>query len=286
MLIYAYEIAALAGLFVIASVSLNLVLAQGGLFSLMHGALIGIGAYVFALITVDADLHPGLAIVLAVLGTAAFGAVLAMPSVGLDEEQFAVVTLAIHLLIVVVLINWVGLTKGAYGIGGIPKLRLFGSDDQLSFMILTLALAGAVCWIVRRVERSGFGMLLHAGAVDAAMVQSLGGPVWRLRVIAFAIGSAGAGLAGTLYAMQAGYIAPSQFELHLSVLVLAMVIVGGARRTAGAVLGAVVLIVLPELLRFAAFSAVSAGPVRQIVFGCILIAAVFLHVRRRETAAP
>jgi branched-chain amino acid transport system permease protein len=285
VLIYVYEVTSLACLFIIASVSLNLVVAQGGLFSLMHGALIGVGAYIFALTVVGAGLHPAIAIVFAVLGTASFGALLAAPSVGLDEEQFAVVTLAMHLLIVVILLNWVSLTKGAYGIAEIPKLQFSGSDEQQSFMILTLVLAAAVCWIFRMLERSGFGTLLHASAVDSAMVRSLGGPVWRFRVAAFAIGSSGAGLSGALYAMQAGYIAPSLFDLHLSVLILAMVIVGGAKRMSGAALGAIVLIVLPELLRFAAFNAVSAGPVRQIVFGCILIFAVFVHLRRRGTLA-
>jgi len=276
-----YEIAALAGLFVIASVSLNIVVAQGGLFSLMHGALIGVGAYIFALSVIKGGMEPVIAIIFAVIGTSLLGALLSAPSVGLEEEQFAVVTLSLHLLIVVIFINWVALTKGSYGISEIPRFHISGQIDQLSFMIVTLILAFFVCLIFRQMEKSGFGTLLYASAIDSAMVQSLGGNVWHLRVVSFALGSGGAGLAGALYAMQAGYIAPSLFELHLSVMILAMVIVGGAKGMSGAALGAVILIVFPELLRFAAFSTVSAGPLRQIAFGCILIFSVFIHLRSR-----
>lgn len=282
MLIYVYELISLACLFVIASVSLNLIVARAGLFSLAHGGLLGVGAYVFAVIVVRLGIHPSAAIILSMCGTALFGALLAAPSLGLNEEKFAVVTLSVHLLIVVVLINWVSLTGGAYGISEIPKLQIGWLDPQLSFTVLTLVLTVGVYWFMYRLERSRFGVLLYASAVDPAMVESLGGPVWRLKVAAFAIGSAGAGLAGSVYAMQTGYIAPNLFELQLSVMVLAMVIFGGARSTTGAAIGAVVLSLVPELLRFAAFSSVSAGPIRQIVFGCILVFAVFVHVRQSK----
>ena len=279
MLIYVYELISLACLFVIASISLNLIVARTGLFSLAHGGLLGIGAYLFAIAVLRLGIPPAVAILLSMAGTAFFGALLAAPSINLDEEKFAVVTLSIHLLIVVSLINWVSVTGGAYGIAEIPKLTLLGIDPQLTFTGLILAITIGTYWFMSRLENSRFGLLLYASAVDPAMVESLGGRVWRLKVAAFAIGSAGAGLAGSVYAMHAGYIAPNLFELQLSVMILAMVIFGGAKSMAGAAIGAIVLTLIPELLRFAAFSTVSAGPVRQIVFGCILVLAVFVHAR-------
>jgi branched-chain amino acid transport system permease protein len=85
--------------------------------------------------------------------------------------------------------------------------------------------------------------------------------------------------------MHAGYIAPPLFELHLSVLILAMVILGGTRSVAGAVLGAIVLIGIPEALRFAAFNAVSAGPLRQIVFGLLIIATIYVRLHSKASKA-
>ena len=100
-----------------------------------------------------------------------------------------------------------------------------------------------------------------------------------LRVAAFALGSAGAGLSGALFAMHWGYISPELFHLHLSLLILAMVIVGGLQTTQGAAVGALILILVPEALRFVAFDPVSAGPLRQFVFGLLIVGAVFFRYR-------
>jgi ABC-type branched-subunit amino acid transport system permease subunit len=129
--------------------------------------------------------------------------------------------------------------------------------------------------LMQRVAGSGFGTLLRASAVDKDMVESLGSSVQRLRIAAFSIGCAGAGVAGSLFAMHAAYIAPASFDLHLSILLLAMVIVATGRSMAGPVIGACIMIVIPESLRFVAFDAASAGPLRQVIFGAILVIVVF-----------
>ncbi len=282
MLIYLYEVATLACVFVIASISLNLIVGQAGLFSMAHGALLGIGAYAYALTTTNGGLSPIAAVAGAIIVTGAIGVLLAVLSVHLDVEQFAVTTLAFHLLVVNVMINWPSLTNGAYGVAQIPRIKIGIADPQLSLLIVTMLFAIATFFVYRRVARSGFGTLLMASASDPDMVRSLGGRVLLLLVAAFTAGSCGAGLAGALFAMQAGYIAPTLFELHLSVLILAMVILGGGRSVTGAAVGAVILISVPEALRFAAFSPVSAGPLRQVVLGCIIIAAIYVQVQRRS----
>ncbi|MDB5592651.1 branched-chain amino acid ABC transporter permease [Enterovirga sp.] len=285
MIVYLYEVVALACIFAIASMSLNLVLGRAGLFSLAHGVLLGIGAYIYGLLTTQAGVSPAVGVVAAVVGTAVLGAALAAVSVHLDEEQFAVTTLAFNLLVVIVLTNWASLTRGAYGVAQIPRLSIGDADPQLMLLLAALLLAALTFVAFRALAKSGFGQLLVASASDPDMVRALGGPVWSLRVRAFAIGSAGAGLAGALFAMQAGYIAPPLFELHLSVLILAMVILGGTRSVGGAVLGAVVLIGIPEALRFAAFNAVSAGPLRQIVFGLLIIVTIYVRLHSKTSRA-
>lgn len=278
MVSYLYETLALLSIFVIASVSLNVVVGQGGLLSLMHGALIGIGAYVTAILAVQVGMPMAVAGICAIVLTTMLASILAVILVNLDEEQFAVTTLAIHLLIINILTNWKALTRGPYGIAGIPRMELLGIfAPRLEFAILCIILAIGATVLVARLSRTGFFRLMRASAGDAEVVEGLGASVRRLRAVAFAVGGCGAGLAGALYAMHYGYIAPQLFGLHLSILVLAMVVVGGARGTAGAVTGAAILVLLPEALRFAALPVSAAGPVRQVIFGLLLVLAVYLR---------
>jgi branched-chain amino acid transport system permease protein len=281
MLIYVYEVATVVAIFIVASVSLNLVVARAGLMSLCHGAIIGVGAYAQAILTVDHGLSPLVALPISILIAAAMGAVLASVSVGLDEEQFAVTTLAFNLFMTNLIMNATGLTKGAYGIAQIPRPDLAGfGASQLSYLGICVGAAAAIYFLFKRLSSSGFGTLLFASAHDRPMTESIGANVIWLRVLAFTLGSAGAGLAGALFAMHWGYISPELFHLHLSILILAMVILGGAQTTRGAAVGAIILIVVPELLRFAAFDPVAAGPLRQLVFGFLIIAAVFVRYHR------
>jgi branched-chain amino acid transport system permease protein len=286
MHLYLFEVATVAACFVIASVSLNLVVARAGLLSLGHGAIVGVGAYAQAILSVDHGFPPALALVCAVAVAAFVGALLAAVSVGLDDEQFAVTTLAFSLFVTNVLVNWTALTKGAYGIAQIPRFDIGGfGKSQLTFLFISGIVAGLAYWLFRTVSESGFGAILRAAAFDRSMAESIGANVLRLRIVAFTLASAGAGLAGGLFAMHWGYISPELFHLHLSVLILAMVIVGGAQTTGGAAIGALVLILIPEALRFAAFDAVSAGPLRQFVFGMLILVAIFLQYRRTRTAS-
>lgn len=275
MLSYVYEVATLAALFVVASLSLAIIVSQAGLLSMAHGAFVGLGAYAFSL-AATSGWHPALAAVAAIAFAAVVGTVLAYFASGSDEEQFAVITLAFHILVVNILTNWASVTKGAYGIAQIPRLTLFGfGEDRVHFLVFCIVIAAAMFWLMQRLAHSGFGALLRASAVDKDMVEALGSSSQRLRIAAFAIGCAGAGLAGSLFAMHAAYIAPPSFELHLSILILAMVIVAAGRAMIGPVIGACIMIVIPESLRFLAFDAASAGPLRQVIFGLILVVVVF-----------
>lgn len=285
MHIYAYEVATVAALFVIASVSLNLVVARAGLLSLCHGAIIGIGAYTQAILSVDYGLNPWTALTCAIAVAVVIGGLLAALSVGLDEEQFAVTTLAFSLLVINVLVNWTSVTKGAYGIAQVPRPEIEGwGATQLEFLCICLVFGVLAYWLFKKASESNFGTLLFASAVDRSMMESIGANVLLLRVAAFAFGCGGAGLAGGLFAMHWAYISPELFNLHLSILILAMVVVGGAQTTSGAAVGALILIVIPELLRFLAFDPASAGPLRQFIFGLLIVGAVFFKYRHGRRA--
>jgi branched-chain amino acid transport system permease protein len=275
MLSYVYEVATLAAIFVVGSLSLAIIVSQAGLLSMAHGAFVGVGAYTFSLMATS-NWHPVTAVCTAVIVTALLGAVLAYFASGSDEEQFAVITLAFHILVVNILTNWASVTKGAYGIAQIPRVTVLGfGEGRVDFLLVCIVIAVAIFLLMQWLATSGFGTLLRASAVDRDMVESMGSSVQRLRIIAFSIGCAGAGLAGALFAMHAAYIAPQSFDLHLSILLLAMVIVATGRSMIGPVIGAGIMIIIPESLRFVAFDAASAGPLRQVIFGAILVVVVF-----------
>ncbi|MGE0736625.1 MAG: branched-chain amino acid ABC transporter permease [Alphaproteobacteria bacterium] len=285
MLNYVYEVATLIAVFAVGSLGLAVIVGQAGLMSLAHGAFIGVGAYVYGLLSVAAGVEPLIALVAAIAITSVVGAFLAYAASGLDEEQFAVTTLAFNVLIVSILTNWAELTRGSYGIAQIPRVSILGfGESRIEFLIVSAALAAGTFFFMQFLVKSGFGTLLRASAFDKDMVESLGSSVRRLRVGAFAVGCAAAGLAGALYAMHSGYIAPQLFELHMSILILAMVIIGEGRAMIGAVMGASILILIPELLRFAAFSAASAGPLRQVIFGGLLVTVVFVSAMRNHAS--
>lgn len=286
MLSYVYEVLTLVAIFAIGSLGLALIVSQAGMLSLAHGASIGLGAYAFSLLAVTAGWPPAAALLAAIVILGLSGGVIAYFSCELDEEQFAVTTLAINILIVNILINWTGLTQGSYGISQIPRLTIFAfGATRIEFLVLCSVAAVVSYAFMQRLAVSEFGTLLRASAVQKDVVEALGASVLSLRVKAVTAGSAAAGLAGALFAMHSGYIAPQLFELHLSILLLAMVVVGGGISMAGAVFGAAILVLIPEVLRFAASSAASAGPLRQIVFGSLLLAVIFFQAHRRSRRA-
>lgn len=285
MISYIYETLTLLSIFVIASVSLNVVVGYAGLLSLVHGALLGAAAYITAIVGLELGAGMLVAVTLAVVGTAALSWALAMVVARLDDERFAVTTLVIHLLLVNLMVNWKAVTRGPYGIAGIPQPQLLGRfEPRLEFAVFAVVLACIVVYGMHRMARTAFSRLLHASASDPDVLEGLGSSVWALRARAFVISGAGAGLAGALYAMHYGYIAPQLFDLHLSILILAMVVVGGARGAVGAAIGAAILILIPELLRFGPLPTELAGPMRQVIFGLLLVAAVYIRGRRLGAA--
>jgi len=135
------------------------------------------------------------------------------------------------------------------------------------------------------VPRSPFGLLLQAIREDQLVPQALGKNVIGLKIKVFVLSGAVAALGGSLYAHYITFINPDTFDVHASIFILSMVLVGGMGTLWGPVLGAAMLVALPELLRFLPFSSTTLGPARQIVYGLILVAFCFARpdglVRRR-----
>ncbi len=235
----------------IAAMGLNLTLGYAGQVSLAQGAFVGIGAYAAAIMTTQgAPLAAALGV--SVLLCFVVGWLLGYPALRVQHHYLAFVTLAFSTLAFLVFRNEDWLTKGIYGISNIPRPTIFGfaTNRPLPFYYVCLGslgiVSGALWWLIR----SPWGRAFVALRENPVRALSLGIDTRRYTLMAFAIGSALGGIAGTLYAPLTQYIDPVPFNLSLSLDLLMMVIVGGAGFFFGPFLGAMIAVLLPEWLRF------------------------------------
>ncbi|HKU95488.1 MAG TPA: branched-chain amino acid ABC transporter permease [Vineibacter sp.] len=236
----------------IAAMGVNLIVGYAGLETLAQAAFLGIGAYVTALM-VKAGLPFGAAF--AASGAAAFviGIVLGFPALRVRKHYLAFVTLAFSVLAWLVFRNEQWLTGGVMGLTDINRPSLFGISlrRHVNFYWFVLAITAALTFVLWWIIRSPWGRAFTALRENPIRAESLGIDVRLYTLLAFAIGSAYGGLAGSLYAPLVEFIDPNPFALGPSLLFMLMVVVGGAGRFAGPFVGAAVAVLLPEWLRFA-----------------------------------
>ena len=235
----------------IAAMGLNLTLGYAGQVSLAQGAFVGIGAYAAAIMTTNGmPLVAGLAV--AIILCFAIGWILGYPALRVQHHYLAFVTLAFSTLAFLVFRNESWLTNGIYGISNIPRPNFFGypTNRPLPFYYVCLGSLGLVSLATWWLIRSPWGRAFVALRENPVRALSLGIDTRRYTLMAFAIGSAFGGVAGTLYAPLTQYIDPVPFNLSLSLDLLMMVIVGGSGFFFGPFLGAMIAVLLPEWLRF------------------------------------
>ncbi len=269
---YFIQIAITTMIFVILAASLNLITGSAGLLNLGHAAFFGVGAYTAALLATHWGWPFWLTLPAAGAAAAAVGALVAVPTMRLTSIYFAVATLGIGEMIYVTILNWVGFTRGPMGIRGIPSIGLFGLDSLGFGLVVTALVMLAVLWLVHRLAHSYYGNALRALREDDACADAMGIDVGRLKLQAFSVACALAGMAGALFAHTTGYISPESFRFGESILILAMVVVGGLGSLYGSVIGAVILTVLPEALR-------DLGSYRMIAVGIVLFLAILFMPR-------
>ena len=274
---YLLHLIVLVSLYTTLGHSLNLLVGHAGQFVLCQAAFYATGAYTAALLQTAFDTSFSLAFALAILTSAVSGAVVAAVSYRLKGDFFVLATLAYQVIISSLIYNWTGLTRGPFGIAGIPAPVLFGFrfESVLSFAPLAVAVAALATALAHLLVRSRFGLALHAVRDDEIAAESIGKNVAQLRMAAFVTSAAIAGSAGVLYAGYARYVDPTSFTIVESTFMLAIVAVGGAGTTWGPLMGAVLLLLLPEALRWLALPASAAAELRQLMFGALLIAVCF-----------
>lgn len=249
---YYQGIAVQALVFVVLAVGYDIILGYTGQISFGHIALFAIGAYSSALLTTRLEVPFEVGLLAAAGLTGAFGALIGFPALRVRSHYLALLTLAFAEVVRLVLLNLDGVTGGPAGVRGIAPpsvgpIELTTRTEQYYFL-LAVAVIGIV--IVMRLDRSRFGRAFQAVRDSEIGADVSGVNVLRMKVLAFTISAVYAGVAGALYAHTIRYISPEFFSLGLVVTLLAMVLIGGRGLVGGAVVGAIVLTFLPELLRF------------------------------------
>ena len=250
----------------IAAMGLQVLLGYSGQLSIGQAAFYGIGAYTSALLTA----RLGVPFPLALIGAgaaAAIASLLMVPITRLTGAYLAVATLGFSIIVFLFIQNEEWLTGGSYGFIGIPRAELFGYAlrDSMWTYYLNVGVAAVVYFTFARIEGSRFGRAINAIRQDADAARASGIRVTLLKSECFVIAAFVAGLAGSLYAHEVRYLAPNDFTFWKSIEILIMVVIGGVGSLAGAILGAAVVVGLPEYLR-------AIGDYRMLVFGAILIA--------------
>jgi branched-chain amino acid transport system ATP-binding protein len=255
---YAYLLGTVATTALV-GIGLNVLLGLSGEVSLGQAGFLALGAYGVGILTTKAGLGFWEALPLAVLLVAAISLVLSIPALRVTGPYLAMVTIAFGFIVESVSVEWRNLTGGASGLAGIPAPFGTGGTALLACGFCALALAAFY-----QFARSPLGLAMQATASAPAAARSIGISALPVRTAAFVLSAALAGLAGGLQAALTGFIAPSSFPFSQSILFLLVVVVGGAGRTLGPLLGSAVVVLLPEMLA-------GLAEYRLLVFGAGLL---------------
>ncbi len=262
------------GIYVILAESLNLIVGYTGLLSIAHAAFYGVGAYVVALMALKLDSPFVINIICAVIISGLLGGLVGIPSLRIKDHYFVIATFAFQVIAFSILNNWVSFTGGPMGLPGIPQPVIFGwkVSSHIEFLLLVGFFAVLTLLICHRIVKSPFGRVLMAIREDEVFALAAGKNVAVYKVAVFVIGSGMAAAAGALYAHYISFIDPTSFTVMESIFIISVVIIGGAGSLWGPVIGAAVLVIMPEALRFIGLPSSLAANIRQILYGSLLVA--------------
>ena len=292
---YLLRVAGLTGLYIMLALGLNVVAGFAGLLDLGYVAFYGLGAYTYALLA-SPQFHQHwpfwLILPLVILVTALLGRLLGSPSLRLRGDYLAIVTLGFGQIANLLFLNLdrvslpflhldepLNITGGPNGIINVDDIRILGYTVETvsGYYYLILIFVALVFLVVFHLDRSRIGRAWRAIREDELAAQTMGVDVRRLKLLAFSVGAAIAGTAGVLFAAWQGAVFPSNFDVGILIILYSMVVLGGVGSIWGAVSGALILSVLPELLR-------SPEVARLIFYGALILAVMGLSrcAKRRE----
>ncbi len=270
---YLIHILIIAGIYVIFTLSLNLIVGFTGLAALGHIAFGCVGAYTSSLLALKFGISPWIGLIIGAVLASILGAIVAYPSLRLKGDYLALATFGLGVIVYSVAKNWVNLTRGPMGLPGIPPFSVFGYEiaSVWNYVFLVFAFVLLTYLAIRNITNSPFGRILKGIREDEIASQAMGKNVNKYKLIVFVVGAFFAGIAGSLYAHYFSFIDPSSFTVMESITVLLMVVFGGMGSLKGSFIGAGLLILIPELLRFFGLPNSVAAPLRQMIYGLLLV---------------
>jgi branched-chain amino acid transport system permease protein len=279
---YVVSLAVLVGIYVILSSSFNLVIGFGGLISIAHPIFFALGAYTTGLLAIHFNANPVLAVLAG--GAVAFlsSIMLSLPSLRISGDYLLITSIGFQLGLLEI-IKHLGFTGGASGLGNIPNV-IAGSTRSAVFATVSCVIAAAVVWMIRWLLTGPYGRVIAAMRDDELAFSALGRNAMMIKLAIFAIGSGFAGIAGGIYAYYYQYISPDQFEILQSGMLLTMVVVGGMGSHLGPVVGAVLLLLLPQAISFLNLPPNVMAPLQGLIFTTLVI--IFLFWRPQGLIAP
>lgn len=267
---YILTIATFSGIYAILVLGLNIVTGYAKQISLGHAAFAAIAAYAQALLTVRAGMSFWAALPITVLISMCIGGLLGLPSLRVSHDHLVLTTIGLNFIVMGV-VEYFDFFGGAMGIIGLRMPTFFGRPlgtvGYFCLVLMFLLLALAVSYYF---SRTWARLAMESLGEDELAASSLGVNVARFKIVAFVLSSAYTGLAGALWAHYVGSVFPKNFPFELSVLFLSMLVFGGMGTIRGAIFGAVILYILPELFRFV-------ENYRMLVYGVLLTIMVTLQ---------
>jgi branched-chain amino acid transport system permease protein len=263
---YYRDIMTLTCIYIVLALGLNIIVGQAGLLHLGYVAFYAIGAYTYAIMSTRFGLSfwPGL--VAGAATAAVFAVMLGSPILRLRGDYFAIVTLGLGEITRIILNNWDSMTGGPNGISqvGRPVLAGYVFHTTYDFYYLILLMTVGTVYAMKRIMVSRIGRAWIAIREDEIAAEAMGINTFRLKLLAFVLGSAWAGLTGVFFAAKMAFVSPESFTFFESVMILCMVVLGGMGSIPGIILGALLLITLPEVFR-------DFQDYRMLAFGAALV---------------
>jgi ABC-type branched-subunit amino acid transport system ATPase component/ABC-type branched-subunit amino acid transport system permease subunit len=270
---YLYSIIIFILIYAVCVQSLNLIMGYVGIVSMCHAIFVAVGAYTAALLSI----HLGYNFIAGTLAgfvlAAIIGALLAAPSLRVKDEYIIVFTAGFQMVAYEFMLTARNVTQGQGGITNIPAPTIFGMEIQSSFGYLMLILViSFICFAVAwRVTHSPFSRVLKAIREDETACRALGKNTLQFKVVLFALGGGIAAIAGSTLAYYVTFISPFTFTMDNSISLIVMVVLGGLASFWGPLVGAAILVGLPEALRFMPGTAGVIDAIREILYGAILV---------------
>jgi branched-chain amino acid transport system ATP-binding protein len=262
---YELQILSTVGLITMVGVGLNILMGMVGQVSLGHAGFYAIGAYTCAILTTNHGISFWLAFPAAGILAGLVGTVLALPALRVRGPYLAMITIAFGFIVEHGSIEWRGLTGGANGLMGIPKPSAFGYEfDERGVALLIIAVTAISVLLFARLAKSRWGLALRAVKDSEVAAESLGLSVVAIHTMAFTLSAVFTGLAGALFAPLTSFVSPGSFPFFLSIEFLLVVIVGGSGLVLGPLLGAMVVVLMPEFLS-------AMAEYRLLFFGSLLL---------------